>query len=126
MWLIIALVAIWGTVLVAWLVSRVLAIVEARNSPTIRYRQSGSDVRKGTMALVFCIVVIVLNYVKILRYGSFIPLACCILFCFREMAIIQHIAYAHQIVSNEAIGTLVTQYSVFRCPYPKLCSSDKT
>ena len=62
MWLIIALAAIWGTVLVAWLVSRVLAIVEARNSPTIRYRQSGSDVRKGTMALVFCVVVIVLFF----------------------------------------------------------------
>jgi hypothetical protein len=53
MWLIIALAIIWGTVLVAWLVSRVLAIIEARNSPTIQYRQSGSDVRKGTMALVF-------------------------------------------------------------------------
>ena len=62
MWLIIALAVIWGTVLVAWLVSRVLAIIEARNSPTIRYRQSGSDVRKGTMALVFCIVVVVLFF----------------------------------------------------------------
>ena len=62
MWLIIALVAIWGTVLVAWLVSRVLAIVEARNSPTIRYRQSGSDVRKGTIAVVFCVVVVVLFF----------------------------------------------------------------
>ena len=62
MWLIIALAVIWGTVLVAWLVSRVLAIIEARNSPTIRYRQSGSDVRKGTMALVLCIVVVVLFF----------------------------------------------------------------
>ena len=62
MWLIIALAVIWGTVLVAWLVSQVLAIIEARNSPTIRYRQSGSDVRKGTMALVFCIVVVVLFF----------------------------------------------------------------
>ena len=57
MWLIIALAVIWGTVLVAWLVSRVLAIIEARNSPTIRYRQSGSDVRRGTMAVVFCVLV---------------------------------------------------------------------
>ena len=62
MWLIIALVAIWGTVLVAWLVSVVLAIASARIVPTIRYRQSGSDVRKGTMALVFCVVVIVLFF----------------------------------------------------------------
>ena len=62
MWLIIALAVIWGTVLVAWLVSQVLAIIEARNSPTIRYRQSGSDVRKGTMALVLCIVVVVLFF----------------------------------------------------------------
>ena len=48
MWLIIALVAIWGTVLVAWLVSWVLAIARARDVGTIRYRQSRSDVRKGT------------------------------------------------------------------------------
>jgi hypothetical protein len=62
MWLIIALAIIWGTVLVAWLVSRVLAIIEARSSPTIQYRQSGSDVRKGTMALIFCIVFVVLFF----------------------------------------------------------------
>ena len=62
MWLIIALAAIWGTVLVAWLVSWVLAIARARDAPTIRYRQSGSDVRKGTMALVLCIVVVVLFF----------------------------------------------------------------
>jgi hypothetical protein len=91
MWLIIALAVIWGTVLVAWLVSRVLmplgqsqdippaggmatpqfwhrlirfrhvisgsAFAGAADTPTIRYRQSGSDVRKGTMAVVFCVVV---------------------------------------------------------------------
>jgi hypothetical protein len=58
MWLTIALAVIWGTVLVAWLVSVVLA----RKSPTIRYRQSGSDVRKGTIAVVFCVVVGVLFF----------------------------------------------------------------
>ena len=62
MWLIIALAVIWGTVLVAWLVSVVLAIVGARNLPTIRYHQSGSDVRKGTIAVVFCVVVVVLFF----------------------------------------------------------------
>ena len=62
MWLIIALVAIWKTVLVAWLVSWVLAIARARDAPTIRYRQSGSDVRKGTIAVVFCVVVVVLFF----------------------------------------------------------------
>ena len=56
-------------------------------------------------------------YVKIRR--TFIPLELCILFCLREMAIVQHIAYAHQIVSNEAIGKRVVEYSVIRCPYPK-------
>jgi hypothetical protein len=62
MWLIIALAVIWGTVLVAWLVSRVLAIARASDTAAIRYRQSGSDVRKGTMALVFCVVVVVLFF----------------------------------------------------------------
>ena len=62
MWLIIALVAIWGTVLVAWLVSWVLAIARARDVGTIRYRQSRSDVRKGTIAVVFCVVVVVLFF----------------------------------------------------------------
>ena len=50
---------------------------------------------------------------------AFSHLAFCILFCFRETTIIQHIAYIHQIVSNEAKGTLVAEYSVIRCPYPK-------
>jgi hypothetical protein len=62
MWLIIALAAIWGTVLVVWLVSWVLAIARARDTPTIRYRQSGSDVRKGTIAVAFCVVVAVLFF----------------------------------------------------------------
>jgi hypothetical protein len=62
MWLTIALAVIWGTVLVAWLVSRVLAIARAGDSQAIRYRQSGSDVRKGTMAVVFCVVVVVLLF----------------------------------------------------------------
>jgi hypothetical protein len=62
MWLIIALAVIWGTVLVAWLVSWFLAIARAGDTPTIRYRQSGSDVRKGTMAVVFCVVVGVLFF----------------------------------------------------------------
>jgi hypothetical protein len=62
MWLIIALAVIWGTVLVAWLVSWFLAIAMAGDTPTIRYRQSGSDVRKGTMAVVFCVVVVVLFF----------------------------------------------------------------
>ena len=60
MWLIVALVVIWGTVLVAWIVSWLLAIVRAL--PTIRYRQSGSDVRRGTMAVVFCVLVSVLFF----------------------------------------------------------------
>jgi hypothetical protein len=62
MWLIIALAAIWGTVLVAWLVSWFLAIARASDAATIRYRQSGSDVRRGTMAVVFCVVVGVLFF----------------------------------------------------------------
>ena len=62
MWLTIALAIIWGTVLVAWLVPWVLAIARARDVPAIRYRQSGSDVRKGTIAVVFCVVVVVLFF----------------------------------------------------------------
>jgi hypothetical protein len=34
----------------------------AGDTPTIRYRQSGSDVSKGTMALVFCVLVGVLFF----------------------------------------------------------------
>jgi hypothetical protein len=62
MWLTIALAVIWGAVLVAWLVSWFLAIARAGDTPTIRYRQSGSDLRKGTMTLVFCVVVVVLFF----------------------------------------------------------------
>ena len=62
MWLIIALAAIWGTVLVAWLVPWVLEIARATDVPTIRYRQSGPDVRKGTIAVVFCVVVVFLFF----------------------------------------------------------------
>jgi hypothetical protein len=62
MWLIIALAVIWGTVLVAWLVSWFLAMARVGDTPTIQYRQSGSDVRRGTMAVVFCVLVGVLFF----------------------------------------------------------------
>jgi hypothetical protein len=62
-------------------------------------------------------------YVKIRR--SFIPLAFCILFCLGKMAVIKHVAYAHQVVSNEAKGTRVVEYSFIRRPYSKFSSGDK-